>query len=116
MLYANNRLYILLSKTPGYFPLDEGERPSREVCKRTEIPRKAIEYHEQAMKIAREIGDKRNEGHWLGNLGSAYGNLGDPKKAIEFLKQSLDIGKAIEDPRIIRLCERKLEKLESVED
>jgi tetratricopeptide (TPR) repeat protein len=34
--------------------------------------RKAIEFYEQALAIAREIGDRRNEGAWLGNLGLAY--------------------------------------------
>ena len=32
-------------------------------------PRKAIEYYEQALKISREIGDRRGEGTDLGNLG-----------------------------------------------
>ena len=32
-------------------------------------PRKAIEYYEQALKISREIGDRRGEGNHLGNLG-----------------------------------------------
>jgi hypothetical protein len=37
--------------------------------------------------IAREIGDRSNEGNWLGNLGLAYVNLGDAHKAIDFYKQ-----------------------------
>jgi tetratricopeptide (TPR) repeat protein len=32
---------------------------------------KAIEQYEQALAIAREIGDRQSEGSWLGNLGSA---------------------------------------------
>ena len=31
--------------------------------------RKAIEYHEQALAIDREVGDRRGEGADLGNLG-----------------------------------------------
>jgi tetratricopeptide (TPR) repeat protein len=73
--------------------------------------KKAIEYHEQALKISREIGDRRGEGNRLGNLGSAYYSLGEPRKAIELLKQSLAIGKAIEDPRIISFCEQILKEL-----
>ncbi|HII02044.1 TPA: tetratricopeptide repeat protein [Methanosarcinaceae archaeon] len=77
--------------------------------------RKAIEYYEQALKISKEIGDRRGEGADLGNLGNAYSHLGEPRKAIEFLKQSLAIGKAIEDPRIISFCEQKLKELEGSE-
>ncbi|HHV24589.1 MAG TPA: tetratricopeptide repeat protein, partial [Methanosarcina sp.] len=79
-------------------------------------PRKAIEYHEQALKISREIGNRRGEGNHLGNLGNAYRNLGEPRKAIEFLKESLAIGEAIEDPRIVSFCEQKLKELEEAED
>ncbi|AKB32639.1 High-affnity carbon uptake protein Hat/HatR [Methanosarcina siciliae HI350] len=78
--------------------------------------RKAIEYYEQALKISRELGDRRGEGNHLGNLGLAYSDLGEPRKAIEFLEQSLAIGKAIEDPRIIRICEQNLKKLEGSDE
>ena len=77
---------------------------------------KAIEYYEQALKISRETGDRRGEGNHLGNLGLAYSDLGEPRKAIEFLKQSLSIGKAIEDPRIISICEKKLKELDGTDD
>jgi tetratricopeptide (TPR) repeat protein len=36
---------------------------------------KAIEYHEKALVIAREIGDRRGEGVWLNNLGVAFKDL-----------------------------------------
>lgn len=79
-------------------------------------PRRAIEYCEQAIKIAKEIGYKRGEGNALGNLGNAYSDLGEPRKAIEFLKKSLAIGEAIEDPRIVSFCEKKLKELNGAED
>ena len=60
-------------------------------------PRKAIEYYEQALKIAKEIGDRFGEGSDLGNLGSAYSDLGDPRKAIEYYEQALKIAKEIGD-------------------
>ena len=63
-----------------------------------------------------EGGDRRGEGNHLGNLGLAYSDLGEPRKAIEFLKQSLSIGKAIEDPRIISICEKKLKELDGTDD
>ena len=34
--------------------------------------------------IGREIGDRRNEGNQLGNLGTAYKDLGGSRKAIEY--------------------------------
>ncbi len=59
--------------------------------------RKAIENHEQALSIAREIGDRQGEGRSLGNLGGAYLNLGDHKKAIHYYKQALIISREISD-------------------
>jgi tetratricopeptide (TPR) repeat protein len=63
--------------------------------------------------IAREIGDQRNEGTWLGNLGNAYGTLGQVDKAMQYHEQALIIGKEIKDPRIIDFCENNLKNLSS---
>lgn len=60
---------------------------------------KAIEYHERALVIAREIGDRRNEGNQLGNLGIAYAVLGDAAKTIEYYQQALVIAREIGDRR-----------------
>ena len=62
-------------------------------------PRKAIEYYEQALDIAREIGDRRGEGADLGNLGNAYSDLGEARKAIEYYEQALAIAREIGDRR-----------------
>ena len=61
--------------------------------------KKAIEYYEQALKIAREIGDRRGEGTRLGNLGIAYSDLGEAKKAIDYYEQALKIAREIGDRR-----------------
>ncbi|XP_044172276.1 G-protein-signaling modulator 2-like, partial [Acropora millepora] len=66
--------------------------------------RKAIEYHEKHLEIAKEIGDRAGEGRAYGNLGTAYQSLGDYRKAIEYHEKRLgcaykslgDYGKAIE--------------------
>jgi tetratricopeptide (TPR) repeat protein len=58
----------------------------------------AIEYHEQAQAISREIGDRRNEGAWLGNLGNAYADLGQVDHARECLEQALVIFEEIKSP------------------
>ena len=62
-------------------------------------PRKAIEFHEQALAIFSEIGDRRGECAALGNLGLDYSDLGDPRKAIEFYEQALKISQEIGDRR-----------------
>ncbi|MBV6452224.1 MAG: Photosystem I assembly protein Ycf3 [Anaerolineales bacterium] len=61
--------------------------------------RKAIEFYEQRMIIAREIGDRRGEGNALNNMGLAYADLGDARKAIEFYEQALLIDREIGDRR-----------------
>lgn len=61
--------------------------------------RKAIEYNEQALAIAREVGDKSSEENALGNLGNSYQFLGDNRKAIEHYEKALAIAREIEDFR-----------------
>ena len=60
---------------------------------------KAIEYYDQALVIAREIGDRRGEGAVLGNIGLAYHALGQVDKAIEYYEQALVIAREIGDRR-----------------
>ena len=60
---------------------------------------RAIEYCEQALAIAREIDDRRNEGICLNNLGEAYGDLGQVERAIEYYQQGLAIAREIGDRR-----------------
>jgi tetratricopeptide (TPR) repeat protein len=60
---------------------------------------KAIEYHEQALVIAREIGDWSEEGADLGNLGIAYYYLGQVEEAIKYYDQALVISQKIGDRR-----------------
>ena len=60
---------------------------------------KAIGYYEQALSIARKIGDRSGEGVWLGNLGIAYKYLGEVDKAIGYYEQALSIAREIGDRR-----------------
>ena len=55
----------------------------------------AIEYYQQSLDIAREIGDRFGEGASLGNLGVAYNSLGQYQTAIEYHQQWLDIAREI---------------------
>jgi tetratricopeptide (TPR) repeat protein len=56
---------------------------------------KAIDYYEQALAIAREIGHRQMEGNSLGNLGNAYSVLGQVEKAIASFEQALAIAREI---------------------
>ncbi len=60
---------------------------------------KAIEYHQQALVILKEIGDRMGEGTALGSLGSAYHRLGQVDKAIEYCQQALVIARETGDQR-----------------
>ena len=61
--------------------------------------RRAIELHEQALIIIREIGDRHGEGYALSNLGTAYMNLGELRRATELYEQCLVIVREIGDRR-----------------
>lgn len=56
---------------------------------------KAIRYHEQALAIRREIGDKLGEEIVLGNLAIAYKKLGSVSKAILYYEQALALSREI---------------------
>jgi len=62
-------------------------------------PRRAIEFYEQHLKVAREIGDRHGEGAALGNLGNVYAALSEPRRAIELYEQVLVIDREIGDRR-----------------
>ncbi len=61
---------------------------------------RAIGYYEQALVIAREIGDRRGEGIALLNLGLAFVDLGEVKPAITYYKEALVIGCEIRNRRL----------------
>ena len=54
---------------------------------------KAIEHYQQALAIARETGNRGDEGAWLGRLGGSYATLGQTQKAIEYYQQALAIAR-----------------------
>jgi tetratricopeptide (TPR) repeat protein len=60
---------------------------------------RAITYYEQALEIARQIGDRRGDGAHLGNLGIAYSRLGQVQRAITCYEQALEIARQIGDRR-----------------
>ena len=62
------------------------------------VPR-AINYYEQALAIARDIGDRFSEGNQLSNPGLAYATLGNARRAIDYFEHSLVIARQTGDRR-----------------
>ena len=60
--------------------------------------RRAIEFYEQALQIAREIGDRRGAGSALWNMALALGQLEDRAQAIVRAEAALAIYEQIESP------------------
>ncbi|XP_068728728.1 G-protein-signaling modulator 2-like [Montipora capricornis] len=59
--------------------------------------KQAIEYYNQHLMIAKEVGDIAGEGRAYGNLGSTYHSLGNFKQAIEYHNQDRRIAKKVGD-------------------
>jgi tetratricopeptide (TPR) repeat protein len=57
----------------------------------------AINFCDQALSLARKLGDRNGEASSLCNLGSTYDSLGQYQQAIHFYQQSLEIFKEIGD-------------------
>ncbi len=62
--------------------------------------RKAIEFYEQALTIARETGDRRGEGQTLGNLGEAHEQLNEILLALQYAERAVEIAKQTESPSL----------------
>ena len=57
----------------------------------------ALEYHQQSLKISREIGDRAGEGTTLNNISQIFMAKGDYETALDYLQQSLKILREIGD-------------------
>ena len=55
------------------------------------------EYYQLHIRIAKEVGDKSEEGSAHSNLGATYRKLSDFKKALECHQLHLNIAKQMED-------------------
>ena len=64
---------------------------------------RAIDYLEQYLSIAEEVGNRAGAGRAYRNLGYAYQSLGDSQRAIEYHNQHLRIAKEVGH----RVCEGK---------
>ena len=54
-------------------------------------PDKALDYHQQSLKIERKIGRREGEAADLGNIGIIYKTKGEMDKALDYLSQALEI-------------------------
>ncbi len=62
---------------------------------------KAIQYHQQAMDLYREIGDERGEAEILGGLGLIYFNSKDYDKALSYYQEALKERVKVDDKLLI---------------
>ncbi len=58
---------------------------------------KALDYYQQSLSIAEELGRERRVGRLLGNIANIYVNMGDSPKALEYCRQSDSIAQAVGD-------------------
>ena len=72
----------------------------------------AIRYYQQALEIAREVGDRRGEAIDLFNLGDEYVKLDKVAEGLECLRQALAIFEEIKSPYAER-ARRRLKELEA---
>jgi tetratricopeptide (TPR) repeat protein len=63
-----------------------------------EPERSAVEFYEEHLAIAGEVGDRFGEGGALFNIGLALDILGDRAKAIAHVETALEIFEQIESP------------------
>ena len=62
-----------------------------------ESRRKAIERYGEALRLMREVGERRGEAMTLTSIGTVYNLLGERQKALEYLEQALTVWRAIGD-------------------
>jgi len=70
-----------------------------ESCTAIGKPRTAIKLHQRALRMNRELQDRRSEGYALGNLGRAHAALGEHPRALELFEQNLAIARDMVDPQ-----------------
>src|SRR5690606_16177020 len=68
----------------------------------------AIAYLNEALDIAKTIGDVRGRGIWLSNLGLVYDDLGQAERAVEYHSQSIVVARQLHDQRGLATRLRKL--------
>ncbi|MCI5118089.1 MAG: tetratricopeptide repeat protein, partial [Candidatus Electrothrix sp. LOE1_4_5] len=65
-------------------------------------PSTALEYHEQALAICRELGDRAGEAESCWNLGLTYNDMGDLAQAEEYMALAVKIAEPMGHPELER--------------
>jgi tetratricopeptide (TPR) repeat protein len=60
---------------------------------------RAIDCHEEALRLARDNNNRGGEGAWLGNLGNCFRELGLSARAVEYYEQASAIHREVGDRR-----------------
>ena len=60
-------------------------------------PKKALEYGNKALELAKQIGFKKGEAMAYNNMGSAYSGQGDYEMMMEYYKKGLELRKELGD-------------------
>ncbi|MFN6535467.1 MAG: tetratricopeptide repeat protein [Nostoc sp. EkiNYC01] len=58
-------------------------------------PKLALDYYNQSLPIAKQMGDRALEAAILSNIGLVYANIGQPNQALDYYNQSLPIAKQV---------------------
>ena len=72
---------------------------------------RAVEYHERALRLNQETGNKQGEALLYGDLGLTYHALGDYQRAVDCLKRALKFGKETGNKRVKALAYENLKTL-----
>jgi tetratricopeptide (TPR) repeat protein len=59
--------------------------------------RQALEYHEQALSLRRQVGDRAGEATTLNNIGRVYDALGKKRMALKYYEQALGLVRQVSD-------------------
>ncbi len=70
----------------------------------------AVEHHQRALEITRQMDDKRGEGYTLADLGDDYLTLGEHKRAVQHLQEARAIFVALGMQNRLSDLDRKLEQ------
>ncbi|KAI8491561.1 hypothetical protein Bbelb_307610 [Branchiostoma belcheri] len=67
--------------------------------KQLHSPRTAIQYYEQCLALARQLGDRREEGWAYNRFGDAYVDIKEYEKALDWYQKHLRVSQEIEDKK-----------------
>lgn len=73
--------------------------------------RKEIGLYEQALEIARRIGNVHGEGNTLGNMGNAYASMGDKEKAAQAFTQCKAIFARLGLPHMVSTIDKIMKQV-----